>query len=207
MKICVVGNGPTAKGKGREIDAADFVVRIKAWWVHGAADAGRRCDATAWYGDLCGWDTVPKPLRCQHWFTHALGVKPLQERLRTFSAQAGIQVIRWLPASLFDHARQHLGFYPTTGFVAVVMALAIYSHAELWLYGFDSCGQNEPNFDDARRTLPRSQQPSGKMLPGCHNHLREKQVFAELLEGTWLGEKVDVRLKWHAMPDFGEVAQ
>lgn len=38
--VAIVGNGPTAAGKGPEIDACDFVVRIKSFWMHGADDAG-----------------------------------------------------------------------------------------------------------------------------------------------------------------------
>ena len=62
MRLCIVGNGPTAASKGDLIDSADFVARIKAWWAHAAADSGTRCDATAWYGECFGWNEKPKGL-------------------------------------------------------------------------------------------------------------------------------------------------
>ena len=60
MRVCVVGNGPSAQGKGEIIDAADFVVRIKAFWCHGAEDAGSKIDALAWYGFPGGWELRPE---------------------------------------------------------------------------------------------------------------------------------------------------
>ena len=69
MQVAIVGNGPTANGKGNEIDAADFVVRLKAFWAHGPVDAGRHLDALCWYGGMNGWDTAPTLPDCEHWIT------------------------------------------------------------------------------------------------------------------------------------------
>lgn len=200
MRVAIVGNGPSAAGHGQAIDACDRVVRIRAFWSYGALDVGRRTDAWAWFGSQSDMDlqNVPR-LSCEHWFTHcpeqllqrADGLCGIS-RASYFSRYAGLNPLRWLPSDLWQKACAHLGFHPSTGFITVALAIAIYQPTELHLYGFD--GYTEP-FSDARREIPAAQQTH-------HNMPAEKHAFAEISNGTWLGDPLPhpITLIWPGTP-------
>lgn len=208
MKLCIVGQGPSAKGRGREIDACDFVVRMKAFWAYGAEDAGDKISAWAWYG-YAGpkGDAVPKeaiasrvPGGTEHWFTHCR--QQVIDNLKTHPARfddaiyaSGGDPFHQLPDDLWGRAEQYLDRHPSTGFVAICMALDRFPDAELVLYGFDSITPARPNFWDARGGVRHE----GK-LP--HRVDLEKRAIAEIRDGTWLGRPTAATLTWPDMPEM-----
>ncbi len=203
MRSCVVGNGPSAEGKGAEIDACDFVVRIKAWWAHGAENAGERIDAWAWYGDeiqLAG--PIPE-MNSERWFTQTVSqvrANPAAwDRVASLVRTASLQPIRWVPDLLWDAAFRRLEWHPSTGFVAVCMAIAIKRPDELVLYGFDSTAPDRANYQDARS----EPLPPRLLSHPPHDVLAEKRAMADLFNGKWLGEPCRTALEWPQMPDLG----
>lgn len=200
MKVAVVANGPSAEGMGREIDACDRVVRMRAFWAHAAEHAGSRTDAVAWFGGAEA-DVWLDGLTCEHWFTHC----PRQldwladdyqgcQRLRRFSAVAGLSVVHMLTDDLWDDMRRHLGRHPSTGFVAVAMTLEIYRPTELHLFGFDAT--SVVDLRDARREIPEAQKRH-------HDMAAEKAALAELDRGSWISELTNPpRIVWHGRPNL-----
>lgn len=197
MNVCVVGNGPSAEGRGAEIDACDFVVRIKAWWRHGAADAGTRIDAWAWYGCKRGLTYIP-PFRCQNWFTHcpkqtqSHGSKIRRARRKSFLEHSSEQRTQFLTDVQWQTMRSFTGKHPSTGMVAVFMAIERFPDCNLHLYGFDSTRLDQPNFFDARRPDLTPKDP--------HCQQREKTVFRRINTGMWLNNPTKVTLTWPDMP-------
>lgn len=199
MKVAVVGNGPSAKSKGTEIDACDFVVRIKAWWLHGAEDAGEKINAWAWYGGHAGLKKRPM-IPGERWFTQCpkqLMGHDTDKRLRHLTAfvwHSRGNPIRWLSDQEWDRlVERRESHHPSTGMVAVYMALDRSPACELHLFGFDSTTRNKPNFYDARNADMKAANP--------HRQLSEKQMFRRIAtHKTWLGEPTAATLVWHDMP-------
>ncbi len=203
MKVCIVGNGPSAEGHGPEIDASDFIVRMKAFWLFGAVDSGERCDAWAWFGetDPRRAEAVPEADidnvgAREHWFTQCNLQIPETKRYRLELAQRFSDVARWRQISdtLWKRMRAHLGRFPSTGITAVAMAIDLLPVDELLLFGFDGTTPDKPNYHDARRPNPND--------PHAHDQLAEKRAIAELLDGQWLGEPSKVKLIWPDMPEL-----
>lgn len=196
MKLCVVGNGPSAKGHGAEIDACDFVVRIKAWWENGAEDAGSRCDALAHYGLCPGGSVLPRPTG-EHWITqtvaHIEGHDDGWDRLDYINRVANHRPIRWLTTEAWWRLQRHIKSDPTTGIIAVFIGLIVAQPAELLLYGFDSTTTDRPNFWDARETTERK---------SPHDVLAEKRIIAKIANGKWLGKPTETKLIWPDMPEL-----
>ena len=199
MIVSVVANGPSAAGKGKSIDNADKVVRIKAFWAHAAEDAGARTDAVAWFGDPYGWDSRPADLYCEHWYTHG----PTQimhntvngkRNLREFNKLADMQPIRWLTHEYWKRLAFRLKLCPSTGFIAVAMAMKVFKPDVLKLFGFDSTVPEQPHYYDARTPYVDAGFP--------HMMLKEKLLFAKILDGSWLGQPCTTQLCWCAMPDL-----
>jgi hypothetical protein len=205
MKVCIVGNGPSAKGRGREIDACDFVVRMKAFWLYGAEDAGEKIDAWAWYGHTgTAGDGVPVkdissqiPRHIEHWFTRCdqqaawLGDDG-QLRVRKAKNVASRDVFHQLTDQLWSRANEYLYYHPSTGFVTLAMALHRWPDAAVVLYGFDSTTPERPNYYDAR--------PPVNTVGYTHHVLTEKRAIAEIHNGTWLGKPTAATLTWPDMP-------
>ncbi|MFA5618041.1 MAG: hypothetical protein WDK95_14475 [Syntrophorhabdaceae bacterium] len=202
MIVAIVGNGPTAAGKGRYIDACDFVVRLKAFWMYGALNAGKRLNALCWYGVKSGWDNPPEFRDVEFWITQEPRLfrsecerNPGNERMERIVNAAQFNVIRWMPTELFCKSDAYIGRSPTTGFTAINMALHILQPREIQLFGFDATTRDGPNSDDARRRIP------DEMYTEYHDMLAEKRVIAELFRGKWLGEPCKTTLVWHDMPE------
>lgn len=191
-----------AKGKGVEIDACDFVVRIKAWWAHGAEDTGTKCDAWAHFACPQTRDvfrneikTPPEQQRRttqgECWMLHTVNqLRDPKERLGFLVRTANLAVLRWVTQACWDRAYNYLDRDPSSGFVAVAMAMEVYSPDELVLYGFDCTTPEEPNFENARI----------KQMPCDHDFVAEKRALAEIHGGRWLGQPVQTRLVWPDEP-------
>ena len=202
-RVCIVGNGPSAEGRGDIIDACDFVVRMKDFWHCGAKTAGSRIDAHAYYGWWTTWPDDP----CEgfeHWFTHCPGQLehagvPSWDRLYILNTRATHQPIYWVWNELWTQLAESLdGDHPSTGFVCVGMALERFGKQlkELVLYGFDSTTPEQPNFFDF------DEQPKTRPYNIVHSMLHEKRLLAKLAAGQWLGKPCSVKLTWPDMPDM-----
>ncbi len=200
MRICIVGNGPSAKGHGAEIDDCDFVVRLKAYWHHSALDTGSKTNAIAWFGSQRNlwWETTIQPV--EHWRTwsdrqydEAL---PAWKKAREFFHYTAFG----LPVMVLDyahwrHAANYLDRFPSTGFIAVMMAIARWPECNLLLTGYDSTIEGRPDYYDARNPNPDAPHP--------HDVLTEKRAMAKLLKSEWLGDPCGVKLEWLHMPELG----
>lgn len=194
VRVAVVGNGPSAAGKGAEIDAHDFVVRCNAFSLASAPDCGTKLSAWAWFafpavadrlgsapgGDYCVWMT--KPLA--QW-----GCSDVVDPRLLIRWAAG-RPIRWVTADFAKVAACALGAEPTTGFTAVDMAVRMLGASELTLYGFDATTPDRPGWGDARTVIPwQADYP--------HRQDLEKIAFTRLRdEAQWLGRSCGTRLAW-----------
>jgi len=200
MRLAIVGLGPSAKGMGEEIDAHDIVVRIKAYWKNGAEDAGEKLSVWATYPDH---DTGATPITepDEIWYTQCPG--QIERAKRTDGMILSCRNNKGVPwEQLTDGEwttlRTHLGKDPSTGFVAVAMAISRFPDCELSLYGFDSTIPELDTFWDARR--PENGKDEETKLH--HGILREKRSLAEMgADGRWLGEPCRVTLNWPCMPE------
>jgi len=203
VKVCVVGNGPSATDRSNEIDACDFVVRLKQYWLHGAENAGRKIHALAWFGEE--FDGASDGyVDCEHWFTQSPSVVFDiaaggfdQGRIAYFNRVVNLRQARWATDAMLERAYRHLGKHPSCGFTAIDMALALFAPCELVLYGYDSTTLDRPNYADARYPLPEKFR-----LHPPHDMLAEKRAIAELGEGCWLGAAIDVELVWPDKPEL-----
>lgn len=200
VRICIVGQGPTAEGHGAEIDACDIVVRLKNYWRCGADNAGGKVDVVAHYGD--GWANPPKAAgMAEQWFTQTprqlqLKGKEGELRLRLLVEHLHLGTMRWATEELWCKVAGYLwGQHPSTGMMAVAMALDLHPDCELVLYGYDSTTPDKPNFWDAK-------QLTEKKAP--HDVLAEKRAIAEILCGCWLGFPTKATLCWPQMPELWE---
>lgn len=220
MKVCVVGQGPSAAGCGGEIDACDFVVRLRSYWTAGAEDAGSKISAHAYFG-WWGGEEDPTGPDCEQWFTHcpqqlinhlcddvtkALHGKPepsqcglALRRLGFFVKTAGHRRVFVLGDDLWHQMRDYLGSHPSTGFVAVAMALSRFPRCRLMLRGFDSTMPQRANYWDARQDQEHATL--------AHNMLAEKRALAEIDDRQWLGFPIHARLDWTNRPDLGSEEQ
>ena len=202
MRIAVVGNGPSAKGRGVEIDAADFVVRINDFERIAAEDSGRKLSAWARYGNT----EVPAPRpdqQCEIWYTLPPSRTRGQCVPNTNWGNLGFEVnaANWrlimaipewsyqVEAEAIANGGRFVG--PSTGFTAIDMAIMRAGPGGVVaIYGFDAVTQDKPGWDEAR---------GGKSWPAevAHNFPREKQLLAELRDkGVWLGHPCPVKLEW-----------
>ena len=86
--------------------------------------------------------------------------------------------IRWYPDPWYAEAVKFLGGCPSTGFVAVDIAVRAMVPDVLVLYGFDATKPGLPGWDDAR-----------KPMVDHHNFTKEKLTIAALRDRQeWLGE-------------------
>jgi len=197
-----VGQGPSAEGKGKDIDACDFVVRMKSFWLYGAENAGSQTHAVAnngWWED----SGEPAPVGCEHWCALSLywlwtddgygwGV------LKRIPEKAGMNVVRFMPPPLYSRAAAYVGTRSiSTGFAAICMALTLFPKCELVLYGFDSTTPNRPNYWDARE----KDRGAARSVGACHQ-LTEKRAIAEIAEGRFLGTECAATLTWPDMPEL-----
>lgn len=182
MKVCVVANGLGSHDNGELIDACDFVVRIKAWRPSLRRGAGRwgigqRCDAHATYApEPCHHGRFPAPCG-EHWMTQTLGQLSTHAdshaRLGNLIGGATpLGIIRWVDEALWERLRERVGKDPSTGFVAVGMAMAILRPTELIVCGFDV--------------------PYGDGV--AHDHTEEIRAYHDMDKRIWLGKPVNTKL-------------
>ena len=203
--MAIVGNGPSAEGKADEIDGYEFVVRLRDWWRCAAEHAGDKISAHAYF---CWWDNwqADPHKGFEHWFTwcpeqleHAGSLG--WQRLAFFNRRAGGGRVRWLTNARWNQLRGALGDHPSTGIVAVTMAIDRFRSVpiELGLYGFDSTTPERPNFFDARE----ANKVQNEQYQVTHNILAEKRLLADLQgRGEWINGKRDIKVTWPDKPEL-----
>ena len=200
MNVCVVGSGPTAQGKGKLIDACDFVVRLKRFWLEGATDVGYSCNAIASYDYPIEMTVFTKWANAEFWITQTpqqLLATHDADWLEMFTVRHGLGVIRWLSGLSWTEITSALGHHPSTGFVAICMAMELLTPDVLTIVGFDQLTPANPNFHCARRKIT----PAQCAKPN-HDFVAEKRGIAELEESKWLGKECHTKLVWSDKPDI-----
>jgi len=217
MKMCIVGNGPSAGGKAAEIDACDFVVRMSGWWQSGAADSGHKLNAYAWFGaqeqraipeqyalvPFEHWITLPL-LRCWPPHTTPKG-KPHGGQWMNVVDKSTLRPIRWVTQAMWNREWAVLTQLsdaktpdcpPSTGFTAIDMAIHLYQPAEIVLYGYDATRKDRPGWGDHNPQWDDN---------GPHDLHLEKWLIDKLLtDGIWLGKPCNVKITWPDNPIMRE---
>lgn len=194
MRIAVVGNGPSALNRGKEIDACDFVVRTGQFTkVFRNGSAGRKLDAWAWPGYAKMNKLVPKRKGWQMWVTcpwkwHK-GPARRQNVHRIASArklsvtviplERYLRVRKWVQ----HFSKRTAEFPPTTGMLAIGMAIRMEPDS-LYLCGFDA----GKGYADGRGF--------GK---GLHDYFAERIMLEELEKGVWLGQDANFDVDWRRL--------
>lgn len=198
MKLCIVANGPSAEGHGREIDACDFVVRMKKYWKAGAKNAGRTIHAWATRGNLDAYQEQRENV--EHWYVLQCsffanrGQEKFKQEMLDMNNRGRGRRILWAARADYEELHNYLGKSPSTATVVIYMALQVFPACELVLYGFDSTTPDRPRYKDAR--------PSGDNTPNTlHDFVAEKRAVAEIHKGTWLGKPTAATLTWPDMPE------
>jgi len=197
MRMCIVGNGPSAVEYAKEIDTCDFVVRMNSWPV---GLMGRKWNA--WASSFSPWshmqpeairhklfDAMPKNLRVwvigkpkSKWgyvkyrkgsptitFSPP-GWKPLSFPYDTI----GVKIGRWLSGYL-RRKRGGRRAGPSTGFQTLGHALTK-QPSELVLVGFDAIAEGKPGWGDSWNPM---------FGPGAsvgHNFANEKKEIQHWLK-------------------------
>ena len=210
MRIAIVGNGPSAAGKGAEIDAHDKVVRCGVWGITAAPDTGRKLDAWAWFGAM----GHPKNMGAypagnyEFWVTRAVNPqRPIIPEHATLLynvivATQGFRPLKVITEEHWTRANAYLKAQPTTGFLALHMAMLGYFGAipdAVTVYGFDCTTPDKPGWEYGGRAHAGCPPILG---PGDHDHPAEKKAILELVrKGTWLGNPVTIKATWSSMPE------
>lgn len=159
MKVCVVGHGPSMKGKklGKKIDSYDKVVRLKgSSSVFGSEDYGMKCNA------LCASTEVMGVFRRQpadeYWaypkkgeFSHPVAMKVITE----------IEKPVMIPLLFSNHWNQRFRMmgadHPnvSTGMAAILFAILRWRPEEIVLAGFDTLVNPDIRFD-RNHDIPRT---------------------------------------------------
>jgi hypothetical protein len=193
VRVAVVGNGPSAKGQGKAIDACDLVVRCGQFVkVFTNGSAGRKTSVWAWAGYsknnslapargtgfwiTCPWKWHKGPQRKDN--VRALARKR-RAKVRVISL-AEYMAVRKVSNAL-SACRRDLP--PSTGILAVGMAVLV-KPAYLLVCGFDA---GKP-YADGR-----------KFRTGLHDYFAERKMLEDLEGGRWLGEHHDIDVDWRKL--------
>jgi len=201
-RVCIVGNGPSADGKGAEIDAYDFVVRTSVF-QRAVKGAGKKLNAWCWNGNpkTCpGLVTAPKGNYETWWSVHAsyrtLYKKFLKHARKVAKGHGPVQV---MSERLWHELKRTVRCHPSTGLSAIGYALERFKPKVLALYGFDATIRGEPNFRDAHPVVPWRVAKAGHVCG--HNLKLEKQLIGALMrDGGWLGKRWGTKVVWPAKP-------
>jgi hypothetical protein len=177
--VAVVGNGPSASGRGGEIDACDFVVRCNWFWRYFPGwSSGRKLSALCIYPEILSQVLAEAPKGdWELWFSTPNAPKRVPRPARPIGRGAYETLYRRLK-SLGRPNRSASNCWPTTGLVALSMALSM-EPEQVYLVGFDALTPQQPGWGDNGVSFrPRI----------SHNYLAEKdliRVMLEQLAGEW----------------------
>jgi len=202
VKIAVIGNGPSANGQGKHIDACDMVVRA-GQYTHAFPrnEAGKKTTAWCWPGFAKMNKYVPQG-KMEHWFSVPVAWDKKKSRLTNARMMAKCRKSKLVENPMghylaLRHALELLSerrglFPPTTGIIAIQMAMD-FQPDQLLLAGFDVTKKDtkECHYADGR---------VWKFGPG-HDLLAEKKLLARLQDkGKWLGLEVKTKVTWIGRP-------
>jgi hypothetical protein len=189
-----VGNGPSAAKHAAEIDTFEFVVRMSAWVRYFPKwGAGRKC--SAWASPCYPKDKkqIPPGKGYEVWMTCPKEWHKGNARYRHAERIAAPRrgLIRVCPLGKYMALRQALristkkSLPPSTGILAISMALGIPEIGRITLFGFDAGAQGVYRYSNGRK---------GRM--GLHPFAAEARVIDELAQGVWLGERAPKSVEW-----------
>jgi len=174
--VAVVGNGPSAAGRGAEIDACGFVVRCN-WWQEAfpKGEAGTKVDA------VCIWPKAWTDRPDHRWFDGELWMSTPRGGARVPTWH---RAVRWIPEHRYYRLHEALvllhrartestACWPSTGLVALYMAMMLKA-PRLLLVGFDATRIDAPGWGEFSKVNPWLD------VQG-HDFCAEKLLIAELL--------------------------
>jgi hypothetical protein len=202
--VCVVGNGHSALGRGAEIDAHDFVVRCTSFVTAHRGESGGRVDAWAWFGSPALWPAVLKypDGKPECWFVLPRAGKAFNGKAMDFAAKVAAE--RKMPfycvdPLLFAAARNALKSQPSTGFIAVLMAICRLHPARLTLVGFDATLPTNYGWDEPYPVRPWV--TDGKRAFG-HNFVLEKMLLDDIAKKKRFGSLAwKTEISWWRGPE------
>jgi hypothetical protein len=202
LRVCVVGNGPSAEGNGEAIDGHDFVVRTSIFPL-ALRGAGTKLNAWCWNGapKTCPKRMSVPPGRYETWLSvHTSYRKLYKQFLRHANRLARKHgPLRVMSERTWIAMRAAVRCHPSTGFAAVAYALEHLRPKTLTLYGFDATRKGAPGWGDARKTIPWRVAKAGHVCG--HNLLLEKQLLYRLMKrGEWFGMRCKTKVVWPARP-------
>lgn len=194
MRIAVVGNGPSAKGQARAIDACDFVVRCNQFRrVFKNGSAGKKLNAFAWAGYAKNNNLVPRGRGWQMWITcpwkwhkgprRRQNVHKIASTRHIGVVAIDLSLYRQVRACLKRASKKDLP--PSTGILAVAMVVCRIKPEELFVVGFDAGLTGIYRYADGR--------PGSNSL---HAYAAEAGMLSSLAEGQWMGKEVPIKLTW-----------
>jgi hypothetical protein len=185
----VVGNGFSPLGKGAMIDSHDFVVRCTSCVTAHQGEAGSKIDAWAWFGNANLWPNLYKipDGKFQSWFILNPASKKFNSDACAYAAR--LSEARGLPFApispgLFNLARTVLKVQPSTGFLAILMALQRLHPRRMTVVGMDATLPTNPGWDEPHPV--KLWKTDGKRAYG-HNFVREKQLLAASIKAKRFG--------------------
>lgn len=191
--FAVVGNGKSAVGLGKEIEAQDMVVRCGQWAnVFKKREAGKRMDIWAWPG-YAKMNKYQPPMRhYTMWITcpvkwHKGG--PRGRNVRALCHRVQAKAV-WMPLPEYMRVRRacmkisHKDLPPSTGMLAIACAMMA-KPTGMFIAGFDAGIVGHYHYADGR--------PASNTL---HPYAAEAELIRQLTEGFWLGEEIHIPVEW-----------
>lgn len=141
--VCIVGHGPSLKGagQGKNIDACDFVVRLKNCYTLLAEphDFGRKTNAMCSSTEVLPY--LPKVKAAEYWGYPKKGeysqkrVRWLQRHVGQAKIEVPLEACNLWNAAFLELGGQHPNV--STGMGAIIIALELKRPEVLFLAGFD----------------------------------------------------------------------
>jgi hypothetical protein len=189
IRLCVVGNGWSPIGHGPWIDGHDFVVRCTSCVTAHKRRAGWKTSAWAWFGNASLWPGVYQVPgdASESWFVLPRSGKRFHSEAYAYaqklSANHGMR-FRAIHEPIFSLAKSVLKIQPSTGFLAILMALHVMHPAKMTVIGMDATLPTKPGWDEPNPV--RKWKTDGRRVFG-HNFVREKELLAASIAAKRFG--------------------
>jgi hypothetical protein len=189
-------------GMGGMIDSHDFVVRCTSWVTAHRGQSGAKISAWAWFGSPALWPKVyaiPEG-RWESWFVLVPSGKTFNVSASYFAK--GVATAHGpnyeIDPALWNLAKSVLRVQPSTGFLAVLMALQRLHPSRLTIVGMDCTLPTNPYWDEPFRV--KNWPTDGKRAFG-HNYVREKQLLAGSVKNKRFGPMFwETEIDWIGRP-------
>lgn len=181
--VCIVGHGPSLKGagQGKNIDACDFVVRLKNCYTLLAEphDFGRKTNAMCSSTEVLPY--LPKVKAAEYWGYPKKGeysqkrVRWLQRHVGQAKVEVPLEACNLWNAAFLELGGQHPNV--STGMGAIIIALELKRPEVLFLAGFDNVV--DPKIQGYRCTVPTVFNYGGTKSTG-HDWQKEHELLPYL---------------------------